>query len=64
MFSAIKGFHDILPGEVEKWQFVEAKARKIFEDFGFSEIKIPIAEKTELFTRSIGEATDIIEKEN
>lgn len=63
MFSAIKGFHDILPGEVEKWQFVEAKARKIFEDFGFSEIKIPIAEKTELFTRSIGEATDIIEKE-
>lgn len=63
MITAIKGFHDILPGEVEKWQFVEATARKIFEDFGFSEIKIPIAEKTELFTRSIGEATDIVEKE-
>ncbi|MFH2013325.1 MAG: histidine--tRNA ligase [Pseudomonadota bacterium] len=63
MLSAIKGFHDILPGEVEKWQFAEAKARKIFEDFGFSEIKIPVVEKTELFARSIGEATDIVEKE-
>ena len=63
MINAIKGFHDILPGEVEKWQFVETTARKIFEDFGFSEIKIPIAEKTELFTRGIGEATDIVEKE-
>ncbi|MFH1624987.1 MAG: histidine--tRNA ligase [Pseudomonadota bacterium] len=63
MLKAIKGFHDILPGEVEKWQFVEAKARKIFEEFGFSEIKIPIAERTELFTRSIGETTDIVEKE-
>ncbi|MDY6853406.1 MAG: histidine--tRNA ligase [Thermodesulfobacteriota bacterium] len=63
MIKAIRGFHDILPGEVEKWHFVEAKARKIFDDFGFAEIKIPIAEKTELFTRSIGESTDIIEKE-
>ena len=63
MVKAIRGFHDILPGEVEKWHFVEAKARKIFDDFGFSEIKIPIAEKTELFTRSIGESTDIVEKE-
>lgn len=63
MLTAIKGFHDILPGEVEKWQFVETKARKIFEDFGFSEIKIPVIEKTELFTRSIGETTDVVEKE-
>jgi histidyl-tRNA synthetase len=63
MVKAIRGFHDILPGEVEKWHFIEAKARKIFDNFGFSEIKIPIAEKTELFTRSIGESTDIVEKE-
>ena len=63
MVKAIRGFHDILPGEVEKWHFVEAKARKIFDDFGFAEIKIPIAEKTELFARSIGESTDIVEKE-
>ncbi len=63
MIKAIKGFHDILPGEVEKWQFVEAKARKIFETFGLSEIKIPVVERIELFARSIGEATDIVEKE-
>ena len=63
MLTAHKGFSDILPGEVEKWQFVEAKARKIFENYGFLEIKTPIAEKTELFARSIGEATDIVEKE-
>lgn len=63
MLTAIKGFHDILPDEVQKWQFVETRARKIFEDFGFSEIKTPIVEKIELFTRSIGEATDIVEKE-
>src|SRR5574342_268366 len=61
--KAIRGFNDVLPGEVEKWQFVENTAREIFEGFGFSEIRIPIIERTELFTRGIGEATDIVEKE-
>jgi histidyl-tRNA synthetase len=61
--KAIRGFNDILPDEVGKWQFVERTAREIFEGFGFSEIRIPILEKTELFTRGIGEATDIVEKE-
>ena len=61
--SGIKGFNDILPGEVEKWQHIEATARKVFELYGFAEIRVPILEKTELFTRSIGDATDIVEKE-
>ena len=61
--KAIRGFNDILPGEIGKWQFVENVAREVFEGFGFSEIRIPIIERTELFTRGIGEATDIVEKE-
>src|SRR4029077_12838992 len=61
--TAIKGFSDILPGEVELWQAVEAKARQVFNAYNFSEIRIPILEKTELFSHSIGETTDIVEKE-
>ena len=61
--SGIKGFNDILPGEVEKWQHIEATARRIFELYGFNEIRVPILERTELFSRSIGDATDIVEKE-
>ncbi|HVO91338.1 MAG TPA: histidine--tRNA ligase [Terriglobales bacterium] len=61
--SSIKGFADILPGEVELWQSVEAKARAVFCAYHFAEIRIPILEKTELFSRSIGETTDIVEKE-
>ena len=61
--SALNGFKDIVPGEVELWQHVESVARDIFSRFFFSEIRMPILEKTELFARSIGEATDIVEKE-
>jgi histidyl-tRNA synthetase len=61
--TGVKGFNDILPGEVEKWQHIEATARRVFELYGLSEIRIPILEKTELFSRSIGDATDIVEKE-
>ena len=61
--TGVKGFNDILPGEVEKWQHIEATARRVFELYGLSEIRIPILEKTELFQRSIGDATDIVEKE-
>lgn len=63
MIQLIRGFKDILPGEVELWQHIESTARTLFEDFGFKEIRIPIMEKTELFARSIGEDTDIVEKE-
>ncbi len=61
--TAIKGFADILPGEVETWQFLEREARAVFASYNFAEIRIPILEKTELFSRSIGETTDIVEKE-
>jgi len=63
VIKAIRGFNDVLPSEIEKWQFIEKTTRAVFENFGFSEIKIPILEKTELFSRSIGESTDIVEKE-
>ena len=62
-YQAIKGVKDILPGETEKWQFMEMTAREVFECYGFSEIRIPIFEKTSVFVRSIGETTDIVEKE-
>ena len=61
--QSIKGFKDILPGESELWQSIEQQARTIFSDFGFREIRMPLLEKTELFARSIGESTDIVEKE-
>jgi histidyl-tRNA synthetase len=60
---AIRGFNDVLPDEIGKWQFVEKTAREVFEGFGFSDIRIPVIERTELFSRGIGEATDIVEKE-
>jgi histidyl-tRNA synthetase len=63
MIQLIRGFKDILPGEVELWQAVEKVARGLLEDFGFKEIRIPIMERTQLFARSIGEDTDIVEKE-
>ena len=61
--TAIKGMNDILPGNVVTWQFLEQKAREVFGTYGFSEIRTPVVEKTELFCRSIGETTDIVEKE-
>ena len=61
--TSIKGFADIFPGEVETWQWVEAQARQVFNAYNFAEIRIPILEKTELFSRTIGETTDIVEKE-
>ncbi|UCH19753.1 MAG: histidine--tRNA ligase [Deltaproteobacteria bacterium] len=63
MIQLIRGFKDILPGEVERWQQIEKIAASRFEDFGFKEIRIPMMERTELFARSIGEDTDIVEKE-
>lgn len=62
-YEAFPGMEDILPGEIEKWQWIEDKARLLFEARGFSEIRTPLLEPTELFTRSIGEASDIVHKE-
>jgi histidyl-tRNA synthetase len=61
--KAINGVKDILPAEISCWQKIENSARDIFRCFGIHEIRLPILEKTQLFTRSIGEATDIVEKE-
>ena len=61
--TALKGFKDILPEEALIWQRIEATGRDVFRRFGFREIKVPILEKTTLFARSIGETTDIVEKE-
>ena len=63
MINLIRGFKDILPDEVALWQRIEKLAAELFETFGYHEIRIPIMEKTELFARSIGEDTDIVEKE-
>ncbi|MFD0678758.1 MULTISPECIES: histidine--tRNA ligase [unclassified Paenibacillus] len=58
-----KGTQDLLPGEIEKWQYIEAKARELCERFNYREIRTPIFEHTELFQRGVGETTDIVEKE-
>jgi len=63
MINAIRGFNDILPEETGLWRFIEEEAFRVFSTYGFSEIRIPVVEKTELFSRSIGETTDIVEKE-
>src|SRR5574341_147334 len=61
--QAIKGVKDVLPEDMPAWQHLEAAARNIFEDYGFAEIRVPVFEYTELFARSIGASTDIVEKE-
>lgn len=55
--------HDILPDQSARWQYVEQCFREVLSAYGYSEIRLPVVEKTELFKRSIGEVTDIVEKE-
>ena len=62
-FTTLKGFKDILPEESARWQDIENKARALFSAFGYGEIKTPVLEKTELFSRGIGQETDIVSKE-
>ncbi len=61
--QAIRGMHDVLPSETPLWQYAEGIVREVLTGYGYSEIRLPIVEKTELFKRSIGEVTDIVEKE-
>lgn len=61
--TAPRGVRDILPDESWKWAYVLDVTRKVAEDFGFSEIHLPIFEQTDLFSRGIGETTDVVEKE-
>src|SRR5690554_7072498 len=55
--------NDILPDQTPVWQYVESTVRKVLSQYGYQEIRMPIVEQTELFKRSIGEVTDIVEKE-
>ncbi len=61
--QAIRGMHDVLPDQTPFWQYAEQALRDVLSAYGYSEIRLPIVEKTELFKRSIGEVTDIVEKE-
>ena len=63
MYRAVEATRDILPPESERWAFVEAAARRVFRRWGFREVRTPIFEHTELFTRSVGDTTDIVSKE-
>jgi len=63
MIRLVKGFKDTLPEEAGLWQYVEGVVRELFDGFGFAELRIPVLEQTELFARSIGANTDIVEKE-
>ncbi|WP_099352151.1 histidine--tRNA ligase [Fredinandcohnia onubensis] len=63
MVNIPRGTQDILPGNVEKWQYIEEMARDICKRFNYKEIRTPIFEHTELFLRSVGETTDIVTKE-
>ena len=61
--QAIRGMHDLLPEQAPRWQHLEDRARAVLEGYGYREMRTPLVEVTELFKRSIGEVTDIVEKE-
>nr|HIA88135.1 histidine--tRNA ligase [Gammaproteobacteria bacterium] len=61
--QSVRGMNDLLPEQVAQWQWVEAAIRDVTASYGYREIRTPILERSELFYRSIGEQTDIVEKE-
>jgi histidyl-tRNA synthetase len=61
--QSIRGMNDILPDESPSWQYVEQQLRQLMQSYNYDEIRFPVLEKTALFKRSIGEVTDIVEKE-
>ena len=58
-----RGTNDFLPGESEKWQYIEQLCRQVCAEYGYKEIRLPIFEHTEVYLRSVGETSDIVEKE-
>ena len=62
-FQLVRGMRDILPSETPRWREVEAIAAGVLERYGYRQIRLPLLEATELFSRGVGEATDLIEKE-
>ena len=61
--QGIRGMNDILPDQTALWQYLEQKVTRVLQQYGYQEIRLPILESTELFKRSVGEVTDIVEKE-
>ena len=59
---AVKGTGDVLPADSYKWQFVEGKMLETARLYGFNEIRIPVFEHTEVFRRSVGDTTDVVQK--
>ena len=62
-YKTLKGLQDILPPDISVWQQIETGSRDIFKNYGYREIRLPIMESTDVFVRSIGETSDIVEKE-
>lgn len=63
VIAAVKGFRDVLPHECRRWERLEAGAARVFGRYGYGEVRLPVLERTELFARSLGETSDIVEKE-
>ncbi|WP_301390923.1 ATP phosphoribosyltransferase regulatory subunit, partial [Thalassolituus sp. UBA1965] len=61
--QAIRGMNDILPTQSPVWQYLEGTVKDVLAGYGYDEIRMPVLEQTALFKRSIGEVTDIVEKE-
>src|SRR5437773_2582098 len=61
--AAVKGFRDVLPDESRRWRALEDVAEEVFSRYGFGEIRLPVVERTDIFARSLGDTTDIVEKE-
>ena len=61
--AAVRGMNDVLPAEIGAWQHLERITRELFAAYGYEELRVPMVEQTTLFKRSIGEFTDIVEKE-
>jgi histidyl-tRNA synthetase len=61
--SIPKGTKDILPGEIEKYKYIQKVYANLLENFGFKQIRFPVFEHTELFQRGVGDTTDIVQKE-
>ena len=63
MYKAVRGTQDVLPADSGKWQYMEQTALSVAQDFGYREIRTPVFEQTALFQRSVGETTDVVQKE-
>src|SRR5258708_15813305 len=63
ILQAVRGTRDLLPPETELWNHIDATARRVFERYSFGEIRTPILEETQLFSRCVGEDTDIVSKD-